>query len=66
MFDSPLSKGIPLPLYCEQFFWLTATFWKTYFVQPMVLQIVKFVFLALSGEVIASVFAGVAACGTHI
>ena len=32
----------------------------------MVLQIVEFLFLALSGEVIASVFVGVAACGTHI
>jgi len=50
----------------NKFFGQPATFWKTDIVKPMVLQIVEFLFLALSGEVIASVFVGVAACGTHI
>ena len=66
MFDSPLSKGIPPPLNCELFFWLTATFLETTDAQPMVLPIVKFVFLTLFGEVITPVNGGVAACGMHI
>jgi len=48
------------------FFGQPATFLETGIITPTVLQIVKFLFLALFGEVIACVLLGVAAGGTHI